>query len=52
MSVHPLAEVHRQEGVERYASEVIANEALFLDRAERQKLEDAAAPVGGEDNPC
>jgi single-strand DNA-binding protein len=40
-----------KEGVERYAFEVIANEVLFLDRAERQKPEDAAPPVGGEDNP-
>jgi single-strand DNA-binding protein len=40
-----------KEGVERYAFEVIANEVLFLDRAERQKPEDPAPPVGGEDNP-
>jgi single-strand DNA-binding protein len=40
-----------KEGVERDAFEVIANEVLFLDRAERQKPEDAAPPVGGEDNP-
>jgi single-strand DNA-binding protein len=37
-----------KEGVERYAFEVIANEVLFLDRAERQKHEDATPPVGGE----
>jgi hypothetical protein len=30
---------------------VIANEVLFLDRAERQKPEDAAPPGGGDDNP-
>jgi hypothetical protein len=30
---------------------VIANEVLFLDRDERQKQEDAAPPVGEEDNP-
>jgi hypothetical protein len=30
---------------------VIANEVLFLDRAERQKPEDATPPVGGGDNP-
>ena len=40
-----------KEGVDRSAFEVIANEVLFLDRAERQKQEDAAPPVGGEDNP-
>ena len=40
-----------QDGIERYASEVIANEVLFLDRGERQKQEDAAPPVGEEDNP-
>ena len=40
-----------KEGVERYAFEVIANEVLFLDRGERQKQEDAAPPVGEEDNP-
>ena len=41
-----LAEV---DGIERYAFEVIANEVLFLDRAQRQKPENAA--VGGDDNP-
>ena len=40
-----------KEGGERYAFEVIAIEVLFLDRAERQKPEDAAPPVGGDDNP-
>ena len=40
-----------KEGVERSAYEVIANEVLFLDRAQRQKPEDAAPPVGGDDNP-
>jgi hypothetical protein len=40
-----------KEGVERYAFEVIAIEVPFLDRAERQKPEDAAPPVGREDNP-
>jgi Single-strand binding protein family len=39
------------DGVERSAYEVIANEVLFLDRAQRQKPEDAAPPVGGDDNP-
>ena len=40
-----------KENVERYVFEVIASEVLFLDRAERQKPEDAAPPVGREDNP-
>jgi hypothetical protein len=30
---------------------VIANEVLFPDRVERQKQEDAAPPVGGENHP-
>ena len=40
-----------KENVERYVFEVIASEVLFLDRAERQKPEDAEPPVSGEDNP-
>jgi hypothetical protein len=48
---HPLADAHKQRGLERHVFEVIANEVLFLDRAERQKPEDATPPVGGGDNP-
>ena len=41
-----------KEGVERYAFEVIDRQrGAVLDRAERQKHEDATPPVGGEDNP-
>ena len=40
-----------QDGIERYASEVIANEVLSLGRAERQKQEDASPPVGRDDKP-
>ena len=40
-----------KEGVERYAYEVIASEVLFLDRAGRQKQEDASPPLGRDDKP-
>ena len=40
-----------QDGIERYASEVIANEVLVLGRAERQKQQDASPPVGRDDKP-
>ena len=40
-----------KEGVERFASEVVANEVLFLDRAEKQAPEDEAPAPGGEEAP-
>ena len=40
-----------KEGVERFAYEVIANEVLFLDRAEKQPPEEAPPAPGGEEVP-
>jgi hypothetical protein len=48
---HPLPEVHRQGGRRALRLRGDRQRGAILDRAERQKHEDATPPVGGEDNP-